>query len=94
MYIVNIANAIKEMRIKKLKGFICENYYRRIGFPKEKSCYSKISLPTKLIQKIPDATNAKQYYQSYLQRKNTKLVKQLKMITQQLKAFKNSTLLT
>ena len=29
-----------------------------------------------LIEKIPDATNAKQNYQSYLKRKNTKLVRQ------------------
>ena len=77
------------MRIKKLKDFICENYHRRIGFSKEKCYYSKTLLPTKLIQEITVATNAKQYYQSYLQRKNTKLVKLLKIITKQLKSFKN-----
>ena len=32
--------------------------------------------------KIHDATNDKQYYQPYLERKNTKLVKKLKIITQ------------
>ena len=54
------------MRIKKLKDFICENYHRRIGFSKEKCYYSKTLLPTKLIQEITVATNAKQYYKSYL----------------------------
>ena len=54
------------MRIKKLKYFICENYHRWIGFSKEKCYYSKILLPTKLIQEITVATNAKQYYKSYL----------------------------
>ena len=33
-----------------------------------------VSLPaTDLIETIPDASNAKEYYQSYLKRKNTKL---------------------
>ena len=36
-------------------------------------------------RKIPVATNDKQYSQSYLKRKNTKLIKQLKIITQQSK---------
>ena len=30
---------------------------------------------TKLTEKIPDPNNAKEYYQSYLSEKNTKLVK-------------------
>ena len=32
-------------------------------------------LAIKLIEKIPDASNAKKYYNSYLKRKYTKLVK-------------------
>ena len=46
-------------------------------------------LATKLIGKIPDATNAKQYYKSYLKRKNTHLVKRSKIITQLLKSLEN-----
>ena len=58
------------MTIKELKDFIFENYYnyyRRIRFPKENSYYSMkhqkkkdlLLLPTKLIEKIPNASNAK-----------------------------------
>ena len=28
------------MTIKELRDFIYQSYYRRIGFPKENSCYS------------------------------------------------------
>ena len=70
------------MSIKELKDFIHENY-----FPKENSYYSMkhqkktnvLLLSTKLIEKIPDATNAKQNDQPYLKRKNTKLIRQLKI---------------
>ena len=59
------------MTIKELKDFISENDYRRIGFTKENSYYlvkhqkekDLLLLVTKLIQKIPDASNAKEYYQ-------------------------------
>ena len=55
------------MTIKELKDFIFENYYRRIRFPKENSYYlmkhqkkkDLLLLPTKLIEKIPNASNAK-----------------------------------
>ena len=57
------------MPIKELKNFIYENYDRRIGFPVENSyCSMKqkkkdlLLLATKSIEKIPDATNDKQYY--------------------------------
>ena len=43
----------------------------------------------KLIEKILDATNSKQYYQFYLKRKNTKLVRWSKIITQEPKTFQN-----
>ena len=52
-------------------------YYRQVWFSKENSYYSMkwkkrdlLLLAIKLIEKIPDATNAKQNYQSYLKRKN------------------------
>ena len=39
---------------------------------------------------MPDPSNAKEYYNSYLKRKNTKLVvKRPKIITQQLKSIEN-----
>ena len=68
----------EKMTVKELKNFIHENYYRQIQFPKENSYYSMkhhkktnlLLLATKLIEKIPDATNAKQNDQSYLKRKN------------------------
>ena len=43
---------------------------------------------TKLTEITPNHSNAKDYYSSYLKRENTKLVKQSKIIAQQLKAIK------
>ena len=40
MYILNIATAIKKMKIKDLKDFILENYYQRNGYTEESSYYS------------------------------------------------------
>ena len=40
MYILNIHSAIKKMKIKELKDFIFENYYRQIEFTKQNSYYS------------------------------------------------------
>ena len=37
---LNIQRTIKEMTIKEIKDFICENYYRRIRFTKENSYQS------------------------------------------------------
>ena len=70
------------MTMKELKNFIYENYYRQVWFPKENSHYSikyqrkkdLLWLAIKLTVKIPDATNTKLNYQSYVKRKNTKLV--------------------
>ena len=44
---------------------------------------------TKLTEEIPDPCNAKEEYQSFIREKNTKLVKQSKIITQQKKDFQN-----
>ena len=91
MYILNIISAIiKKMTIKELKDFMLKNYYRQTGFPKEKNYYSMkhqkkkelLLLATKLIESIPDASNAQEYYKSYL-REETKLVKRSKIISQQ-----------
>ena len=64
------------MTIKELKK-VYINYYRQVWFSRENSYYSMklkkrdlLLLAIKLIEKISDATNAKQNYQSYLKRKN------------------------
>ena len=59
MYILNIARAIKKMTVNKLIDFVFENYYKQIGFVKERSYYSMerlkrknlLLLATKLIEK-------------------------------------------
>ena len=82
------------MTFNKIRAFIFENYYKGIRSSKESSYYSmkhhkkKDLLQTivckKLTEKkIPDCCDTKEYYQSFLRKKNTKLVKQSKMITQQ-----------
>ena len=50
-------------------------------------------LATKLIEKIPDSTNAKEHYNYYLKTKNTKLVKLSEIITCQPKNLKNPKIL-
>ena len=40
-----------------------------------------LTLATKLIEKIPDPCNAREHYQSFISKKNTKSVKQLEIIT-------------
>ena len=45
-------------------------------------------LAMKLLQKIPDAINAKAYYQSYLKRKNKKLVKTIENKYSTTKSFR------
>ena len=98
MYILNIASAIKKMAVNELRDFICENHYIQIGFVKESSYYSMkrlickglLLLATKLIEKIVDPCNAKEHYQPFIRKKNTKSVKRLKIITQQPKTFESS----
>ena len=40
MYALNVVTTIKKMTVNKLRDFIFENYYKQIGFVKEKSYYS------------------------------------------------------
>ena len=47
MYLLNITKAMKKMSINEIKGFILENYFKRIGFSKEKSYYSMKHLKEK-----------------------------------------------
>ena len=49
-----------------------------------------LSLANKLIENIPDPCNAKEHYQSFIRNKNTKSVKQSKIITYQPKTFENA----
>ena len=46
-------------------------------------------LSNKSIEKIPDSRNAKEHYQSFIRKKNTKSVKQSEIITYQPKPFEN-----
>ena len=46
-------------------------------------------LITKVIEKISDPCHVKEDYQSFIRKKNTKSIKESKVITQQLKTFEN-----
>ena len=88
MYTLIIANAVKKMLANKIRDFICENYYKWIGFSMENSYYYAwkkdwLLLANKLIEKILDPCTAKEHYQSFIRRKNRKSVKQSKIITYQ-----------
>ena len=88
MYTLNITKAIK----KEIRGFVFENYFKRIGFSKEKSYYSIKRLKKKIccclrtnlkkkkkkrkLEKIPGTRNAQEHYQSFERKKKTKSVKQ------------------
>ena len=83
MYILNIPRTIQKMSVNEIREFIFENYYKRIRFSKENSYYSMkrlkkkkdlLLLVNKLIEKIPDPPNAKEYYQSFTKKKNTKSI--------------------
>ena len=88
------------MTVNKIRDFIFENYYKRIGFSKENSyCSMKrfkkkkkdlLLLANKLIEKIADLDKAKEHYQSFIRKKNARSVKQSEIITYQPKPFENS----
>ena len=59
-------------------------------FEKEKDLFF---LVTQLTEKVPDPRNAKEHYQSFIRKKNIKLVKQSKIITHQRKTFENPNIL-
>ena len=97
MYILNITRAIKKMFVNEIRDFIFENYDKRIGLSKENSYYSMkrlkkkdlLLLANKLIEKIRDPRNAKEHYQSFIRKKNTKSLKQSEIIAYQPKTFEN-----
>ena len=79
MYTLNIVSTIKKMAFNELKDFIFENYYKRIGSVKESTYYSMKRLKKGFViacneinRKTADPSNAKEYYNSNLKRKNTK----------------------
>ena len=49
MYILNIARTIKKMYVNEIRDFVFENYYKRIGLPKENNYYSIKRLKKKFI---------------------------------------------
>ena len=49
MYILNIGRAIKKTSVNKIRAFIFENCYKRIGFSKENSYYSMKCLKKDLL---------------------------------------------
>ena len=83
MYILNIARAIKKTSVNEIRDFIFENYYKRIEFSREDSYYSMkrlkrkdlLLLANKLIEKISDPRNAKEHYQLFIKKENTKSIK-------------------
>ena len=97
MCILNIARAIKTMPVNEIKDFIFENYYKLSRFSKVNSyCLMKrlkrrdlLLFTNNLIEKIPDPRISKEHYQSLIKKKNTKSVKQSKIITYQPKTFEN-----
>ena len=68
------------MSVNEVRGIMFENYFKRIGFPKESSYYlmkhqKKKDLQLfaiKLIEKTPDLCNTKGHYQSFLRKKSQK----------------------
>ena len=90
----NITKAIKRSFVNEIRDFIFENYYKRIGFSKESTYYSmkrlkrnNLLFANKLIEKVPDRGNAKEYYELCLKKKNRKRVKQSEIINYQPKTF-------
>ena len=51
IYILNLLSPIEKITIKELMSLILENYYREIGFPKEKN--TKLVKRSKIITQQP-----------------------------------------
>ena len=89
------------MSVNEIRDFFLENHYKRIGFSKENTYYSMkclkrkdlLLLANKFIEKIPHPCNAKEYYESFLIKKNRKSLKQSEIITYQPKTFENPNIL-
>ena len=79
MYILNIFRAIKKCIKQLLFNEMLKHLVKK----------DLLLLSNKLIEKIPDPCNAKQHYQSFTRKRNTKSVKQSKIVTYQPKIFQN-----
>ena len=76
------------MSLSKIRGFIFEIYYKRIGFSDESSYYSMKRLKKKDLWLLANKLSiAKEHYQSFIRKKNKKSVKQSEIITYPLKNF-------
>ena len=83
------------MPVNEIRDFIFKNYYERIRFSKENSYYSMkrlkkqdlLFLANELTEKVPDPGNAKKQekIKELSRKKNTKSIKQSKIITYQQK---------
>ena len=100
MYILSIASPIKKMSFHKIRDFIFKSYYKRIAFSKQNNYYSMKHykndlqlLAIKPTEKPPDPRNAKEHYQLFITKKNTKSVWESKLFTRQPKAFENSNII-
>ena len=75
MYFLNINSAIKKMSVNEIRDFIFENCYKQIGFHKQ-LLFNEKKYPqlfsTKLTENISDPPDAKEHYQSFVRKKNTK----------------------
>ena len=79
MDILNIVIATKKMRLNEIRNVIFENYYKGIGFSLKSTYYSikyqkkYIQLfATKLAEKSLILVRAKEHYESFKTKKNTK----------------------
>ena len=85
------------MSVNEIRDFTFENNYKTVRFSKENSYYSMkrlkrkylLLLASKLIEKIPDSRNTKEYCRLFRRKKNRKSVKQSEIITYQPKTFEN-----
>ena len=60
MYILNITSAISKMSVNELRDFIFDNYYKGIGFVKERSYYSMKCLKKRFVV-ASNQINGKKY---------------------------------
>ena len=63
------------MGINELRDLIFEKNYKRIASMKRLKIRNLLLLATKLIEKIPDTSNAKEHYELFIRNKNKKISK-------------------
>ena len=84
------------MSVNDIRDFTYENYYKQIGLSFIETLEKKkdlLLLANKLIEKVPDPRNAKQYFESVLRKKKRKSVKQSEILLINQKLLKTQTLL-